>query len=439
MKWIGQHIWDKISRFRDDVYLEDISTGTIASGGSLGLDSNSKIVKATASSGGISHDGSTANGVLTFKDSDEATVESNLTFDGSTLSLTGDLTVDGDTITFQSDNADDPKVVIQNNTDDAQGARLQLRKNRGADNNASGDNIAEIDFFGEDDGENQAQYGKILMRTDVVTDGQESGDMRFQVASHNATLTQGLKLIGGSESGEVDATIGAGSNSVTTVAGTLTTGSTAALTNAGLIAVAGQSNITSVGTLTGLTTSGAIELGHASDTTLARSASGVATIEGKVIQTRDKVIYIETSNFSDDIATTEHYIPFVTTAEHISFANVAVPFIAPTAGKLLGVHYKANNDTSGSSNTVTFRLAKIADGVNWTSGNEVVLGTKVVNGVARASTCSADFQDLTTAGASGTNVFAASELIGVSLQNSVDLASTKYSVTIVFEFDFNSY
>ena len=46
MKWIGQHIWDFISRFRSDVYLEDISSGTIASGGNLGLDSNNKIVKA---------------------------------------------------------------------------------------------------------------------------------------------------------------------------------------------------------------------------------------------------------------------------------------------------------------------------------------------------------------------------------------------------------
>lgn len=52
MKWIGQHIWDFISRFRNDVYLEDISTGTIASGSNLGLDSNNKIVKATVSGGG---------------------------------------------------------------------------------------------------------------------------------------------------------------------------------------------------------------------------------------------------------------------------------------------------------------------------------------------------------------------------------------------------
>jgi len=41
----------------------------------------------TGFSSGISFDGSTANGVLTFKDSDEATVESSLTFDGGALNL----------------------------------------------------------------------------------------------------------------------------------------------------------------------------------------------------------------------------------------------------------------------------------------------------------------------------------------------------------------
>jgi len=50
MKWIGQHIYDQISRFRNNVFLEDVSTGTIASGGNLGLDSNNKIVKATSTS-----------------------------------------------------------------------------------------------------------------------------------------------------------------------------------------------------------------------------------------------------------------------------------------------------------------------------------------------------------------------------------------------------
>ena len=51
----------------------------------------------------------------------------------------------------------------------------------------------------------------------------------------------------------------------------------------------------------------------------------------------------------------------------------------------------------------------------------------------------ADFTDLTTSGASGTNAFAAGDMIGVSLTNSQDLATTNYIVTMVFELDFSSY
>jgi len=50
MKFIGQYIQSFIARFRNDVYLEDVSTGTIASGSNLGLDSNNKIVKAASTS-----------------------------------------------------------------------------------------------------------------------------------------------------------------------------------------------------------------------------------------------------------------------------------------------------------------------------------------------------------------------------------------------------
>ena len=52
--------------------------------------------------GGISFDGSTANGVTTFKDSDEVTVESNLTFDGTTLITAGNLSASGNFQTEQT-------------------------------------------------------------------------------------------------------------------------------------------------------------------------------------------------------------------------------------------------------------------------------------------------------------------------------------------------
>mgnify|MGYP003670788698 CR=1 FL=1 len=45
MKWIGQHIVDFIARFRSDVYMEDISEGTVDGDLFLGLDSNGKVVK----------------------------------------------------------------------------------------------------------------------------------------------------------------------------------------------------------------------------------------------------------------------------------------------------------------------------------------------------------------------------------------------------------
>ena len=69
MKWIGQHIWDFISRFRNDVYLENIADGTVANDKFLGLDSNNKIVKETATttvSGFlVDDDDDTTTGILT--------------------------------------------------------------------------------------------------------------------------------------------------------------------------------------------------------------------------------------------------------------------------------------------------------------------------------------------------------------------------------------
>jgi len=64
MKFIGQFIQDFIARFRNDVYLEDIDTGTIVSGGNLGLDSNNKIVKNTVGGGGTTDLTSDVTGVL---------------------------------------------------------------------------------------------------------------------------------------------------------------------------------------------------------------------------------------------------------------------------------------------------------------------------------------------------------------------------------------
>ena len=51
MKWIGQHIYDLVSRFRSDVYLEDLSTTTETN--VLVVDSDGKVSKTTSITGDI--------------------------------------------------------------------------------------------------------------------------------------------------------------------------------------------------------------------------------------------------------------------------------------------------------------------------------------------------------------------------------------------------
>ena len=91
MKWVGQHIYDLVSRFRDDVYLEDISTSTETN--MLVVDGDGKITKRAIDAIAIDVSDFMTNGannyVVTATGTDAMNAEANLTFDGSTLNLTG--------------------------------------------------------------------------------------------------------------------------------------------------------------------------------------------------------------------------------------------------------------------------------------------------------------------------------------------------------------
>ena len=77
---------------------DSVTISTIQTGSESFADNDTSLMTSAAiqdkitsygyvTSSGISHDGSTANGVLTYKDADEATVESNLTFNGNKLNI----------------------------------------------------------------------------------------------------------------------------------------------------------------------------------------------------------------------------------------------------------------------------------------------------------------------------------------------------------------
>ena len=237
MKWIGQHIYDFISRFRNDVYLEDISTGTIASGGNLGLDSNNKIVKADTETGELTIANASDNRIVTSLGGTDLNAEANLTFNGSVFAMSS-LTA---TI---SDSSAGPILTIQNTGDNSYGGGLLLENTRGGNDASDSDSIGIISFVGRDDGVPSIQYyGDIVCTATDVTSDQEKGELKLRVASYDGVRTNGLLLAGTDTDNEVDVTIGAGAASLTTIAGTLTMGSTAFVNNSGRIQVATQSTI----------------------------------------------------------------------------------------------------------------------------------------------------------------------------------------------------
>ena len=255
MKWIGQHIWSFISRFRNDIYLEATETGTIASGGNLGLDSNNKIVKSASPSGTIdltsevtgtlpvSSGGTGAttladNSVLTGTGTSAISAESNLTFDGSTLTATCPSVVFEHSVSGQ--------LTVKNTGNNTTPGTIKLENTRGGSAGQDGDSTGSIVFFGNNDAGSPVshKFAEILASSNDVTADQEAGELQFKVAEFDGTVTTGLKLDGDTNAdGEIDVTIGAGAASTTTIAGTLTMGSTAFVNNSGVIQVATQGTI----------------------------------------------------------------------------------------------------------------------------------------------------------------------------------------------------
>ena len=100
MKWLGQHIWDLISRFRSDVYLDSPTAGGSDPDKFLGIDSNGKVIYRTGTQvlsdiGGSSSTGDIDRVSLTTDDTNMARVTSG----NADLNLTGgaciDTTADG--------------------------------------------------------------------------------------------------------------------------------------------------------------------------------------------------------------------------------------------------------------------------------------------------------------------------------------------------------
>ena len=118
---------------------------------------------------------------------------------------------------------------------------------------ANTDKLGKIFWSGGTDASSDMKsYGEINCFTSDITSGSEAGRMDLMVVTDGTLGAYGLRIQGSDTAGVVNATIGGGATSTTTVSGTLTMGSTATLNNSGVLQVAAQPNITSLGTLTAL-------------------------------------------------------------------------------------------------------------------------------------------------------------------------------------------
>ena len=381
MKWLGKHIVDLIARFRSDVYLEDISTGTIASGGNLGLDSNNKIVKQDDAGitdlHGAGVDGA-ANQLLTDDGDGTVTSEANLTFDGTDLSLasagkmefrdTGayiyspstndlgivaaDTTLTGNALLFNSEGPNRPHFYMTSNYDDANGPIIYLQNLRDGDGLEDGDVLGGITFLGEDVAGQYEQYGSITGSVIEADSADEAGQIQILVAN-DGTERNGITMTADKgTAAEIDVTIANGAASTTTIAGTLTMGSTAAMTNAGLLSVANQSSITGLGTIGTGTWQGAriasdhldIDTAHL---TTDQTFSGVKTFDETIVGSINGSAATVTSGSQANITTLAGVTSIGTDGDTLSILGDNLTMSNATAYKPLVKLINTTDDVNG--------------------------------------------------------------------------------------------
>ena len=164
--------------------------------------------------------GTWAGGAIT-----PTTVIASAYLDADTAHLTTDQTFTGTktfsaaTTTFTSATADSPIIKVLNTTDDNQAGQLIFEKLRDDDAVASGQNLGEIWFRGQNSAQESEDYAYIVGEIDVSTDGEESGILKLGVVNDDGGNGAGLILTGGSEDNEIDVTVGLGANSVVTIPG----------------------------------------------------------------------------------------------------------------------------------------------------------------------------------------------------------------------------
>ena len=211
-----------ISTFNAALTAGDITSVSAGVGLSGGGTSGAVELNVTAAQAGI-----TSLGTLTALQVD------NININGDTITASDDLTIvaTGNDISIDTDHFDitsssSSKPIVRlttTGTTKDQSSELRFIKD-GADTE-DGENLGQITFYGEDEGNNLTQFSKIVGEISESDEGDEAGKLTLFVAESDSTTTAqspGLIIEGEhATDGQVDVTIANGAASTTTVAGNL--------------------------------------------------------------------------------------------------------------------------------------------------------------------------------------------------------------------------
>jgi hypothetical protein len=373
-------------------------------------------------------------GDLTIATVGDGTRDSDLILDADgdiKLAPSGNLTIDADNIAISSSTSAKPYITLTaTHTDKDKSAEIRFVKD--AADTEDGENLGEIAFYGEDEGNNQTKFAGITAEISESDESDEAGKLTLFVTESDGTTASsapGLILEGEhATDGEVDVTIANGAASTTIISGTLTMGSTATIDNSGVW----------VG---GVIPSAKLDTDTAHLTT-DQTFTGVKTFNQAI--NKKALHFLYTANKFTGSTANETYFSLGDADRDLgknSEDGVGIVGIVPCDGVLK--HVVMNCSANLSSLTWEFRVYRVPSGTAY--NHEILMATVASNAGAAANTnkvvsfvsATADTNVITyETGYNATTMFTAGDRVLLSLESNSDASGNpKINATLCFELD----
>ena len=492
MKFLGEFIQHFVSRFRNDVFLEDVESGTIASGGNLGLDSNNKIVKANEATGDITgvrftaddsnvatdsagsadftiaggegidtsvssttitiagEDASTSNkGIAEFSDSHFSVASGKVTLADT---ITGDKTIQGNLrIGGSSDTSNNWISIDAQNGNDSSGGGITFYET-GTYSVSAPQYGAKI-VYNEDDDElaigtmhNNAfmrqihmdRGGTAVYLTNLVVQNDNTSGPYTYYKNLDTSITDGQNLARTLVYTADRDTIISRINWVATEDHDSNSGGCKIdfLVTPNGDAQAETTAMT-IGQDSSLTVNGVIELGNASDTTIARSAAGKVTIEGANVQTSQICCTHHNMSLDGSSSTVDYYFPINSLSDGSSSGLYYTRVVAAYAGKIVKILFRGNSLPEGSSsnsfgtNSIIYMSRRAHDTSTYYHQTSGFQASETFNGSSQSTV-------VVPCGVGGANasdwVFDEGDVLGFSLVKNTTATDIDLATTIVWEY-----